>query len=1335
MDRFLLSCVVLLVMLAAAPAASGQSVTTLYSSIDGERTVSGVDSVPVGPSELGHFRAAMAFTPTKSGAAQLISLKQRCVIPYPQNTVCYGIGEVSIQEDENGRPSGRSLGTSGFYITDALSTQQSVVISGNPTGGSFRFKYPWHTVEGLFSERIPVADASAQAVSEALNAMPGIQAVGGVGVRGGPLPSRPVGIFFNSPTARPHMLDAFEDPLDPFTGGTVPRIEISGQPVRDSCGTLTPAPQLTAGRKYWAVVTSDDAIGWDDWTNDEAEVLEGIDDGPWRPAFNRKTLALKIDSGVNECVAVAVTTPEPGTELGGMYVRAGARRFAPPIELESKGVVPLAWSGASFSGPHAGLFSVLDASHQPFEFARPRMIGLNSKVQLNVACTGTEQDGIYRSTLTLETNDPDKRTIEFPVQCVVDNTPPTLSLAQPQPDGRDGWFVTPPAVTVTASDPLPGSGVVSTSCTRGDQASAAMGGTLEISLTGQGADDLRCAADDLAGNVADTIAWPFKVDTRAPVAEPVYEPARNANGWSNAATTVRFECGDAEPGSGVDAPATGGGSLEAETEGTDFTSAGCTDVAGNASTPTTATVRIDMTPPVIRPAGVMPAPNAAGWNRTDVTVTFECADTGHVQSGVVTDTLADVVVTDESDGAAIESEGTCADAADNRAEGARQLVKIDRTDPETTLDRGPSAATADSGAVLEFGGRDDRSGLAGFECRLDDAAYAACTSPVRLDGLADGGHTFRVRAVDVAGNTEATPAEHTWTLDTVAPETEILSGPDALTASQAASFTHRGDPLGGTAIAGYECRLDDAAWGDCRDYSELADGEHRFQVRARDMAGNADGTPAAWTWTVDTTAPATTITAKPGAQTTETGARFAFGANDDARFECRLDGAPFAPCTSEAAYADLEDGRHTFEVRAIDAIGNVERDPAAFSWEIGRVFAIDDGAATREDTPMTIDVGANDVRTGPLTIAADRTSHAGGTISLAGGESLRYVPPTDFSGTDTFAYTASRDGDTAAGLVTVTVEAVDDPPAFTRGVEVTVDEDSGAYRAAWASGIGAGPAERQSVRFAVGEPSNPGLFSVAPAISPEGELSFTPAPNANGSATVGVRLVDDGGQAASSELAITVRPVDDAPAVTVARDLRCGRSENGTFRLLVHDIDSDGSTLTVSGSASSDRVGLAFGGDGTERTVSITRKPGLRRATVTLRVADGAYAFETSIGLAVGTAGSDRIRGSAGTDLLFGLGGRDAIAGRGGDDLICGGTGSDALHGGAGDDVEIGGRGDDLLRGGAGNDVVRGDGGADSLFGGVGDDILRGGPRGDLFAPAPGADTLVDFDARKGDRR
>ncbi len=128
--------------------------------------------------------------------------------------------------------------------------------------------------------------------------------------------------------------------------------------------------------------------------------------------------------------------------------------------------------------------------------------------------------------------------------------------------------------------------------------------------------------------------------------------------------------------------------MSTETAGTDFTSAGCTDFAGWVATPVTETIRIDMTRPGIRSAGLTPAPNAAGWNRSDVTVGWNCDDTGSVQSGIATDGVQDVVVTQETASRRVSSSGTCADKAANQAAHIQQEVKLDKTDPTTTVDSG-----------------------------------------------------------------------------------------------------------------------------------------------------------------------------------------------------------------------------------------------------------------------------------------------------------------------------------------------------------------------------------------------------------------------------------------------------------------------------------------------------------------------------------------------------------------------------------------------------------------------------------------------------------------------
>jgi hypothetical protein len=85
----------------------------------------------------------------------------------------------------------------------------------------------------------------------------------------------------------------------------------------------------------------------------------------------------------------------------------------------------------------------------------------------------------------------------------------------------------------------------------------------------------------------------------------------------------------------------------------------------------------------------------------------------------------------------------------------------DTTPPETTIDSGPSGTVKPKDATFMF-----HSSEAGstFECKLDSGPYSACSSPKRYTGLANGSHTFLVRATDAAGNTDATPASRTWTV-------------------------------------------------------------------------------------------------------------------------------------------------------------------------------------------------------------------------------------------------------------------------------------------------------------------------------------------------------------------------------------------------------------------------------------------------------------------------------------------------------------------------------------------------------------------------------------------
>src|SRR5206468_653010 len=104
-------------------------------------------------------------------------------------------------------------------------------------------------------------------------------------------------------------------------------------------------------------------------------------------------------------------------------------------------------------------------------------------------------------------------------------------------------------------------------------------------------------------------------------------------------------------------------------------------------------------------------------------------------------------------------------------------------------------------------------------------------------------------------------------------------------------------------------------------------------------------------------------------------------------------------------------------------------------------------------------------------------------------------------------------GDSPAATVSILVSHVNIAPSFTKGADQTVLEDAGAQTVnAWATAISPGAGEAgQTVHFNVTGNTNAALFAAGPSISPTGTLTYTPAANANGAATITITLQDDGG--------------------------------------------------------------------------------------------------------------------------------------------------------------------------------------------------------------------------------
>jgi hypothetical protein len=86
----------------------------------------------------------------------------------------------------------------------------------------------------------------------------------------------------------------------------------------------------------------------------------------------------------------------------------------------------------------------------------------------------------------------------------------------------------------------------------------------------------------------------------------------------------------------------------------------------------------------------------------------------------------------------------------------------DTAAPDTTIGSGPAPTTTSTTATFSFSATEAG---ATFECSLDGAPFAPCRPDTPYGGLTTGRHDFWVRARDLAGNVDATPAHHAWTIE------------------------------------------------------------------------------------------------------------------------------------------------------------------------------------------------------------------------------------------------------------------------------------------------------------------------------------------------------------------------------------------------------------------------------------------------------------------------------------------------------------------------------------------------------------------------------------------
>jgi large repetitive protein len=688
------------------------------------------------------------------------------------------------------------------------------------------------------------------------------------------------------------------------------------------------------------------------------------------------------------------------------------------------------------------------------------------------------------------------------------------------------------------------------------------------------------------------LTWqqPAPVDPTAPITID-NAPA----GWQKAAFSVTLTCTDNLGGTGckttqyrLDSGAwQTGTSVSIATEGDHLLEYYSTDNANNLEAIVSTHAMLDTTAPSVSVSAAKAdttAYTAGTWTNQSVTVRFTCGD----NLSQVAACPADITYT--LDGTYTAS-GTAADNAGNSVNASFGLVKIDKTAPDTTITDQPAGLSNQASASFSFTSSEAGST---FACSLDGAAFAACDSPKTYTGLANGSHTFTVKATDTAGNVDATPASYTWSININAPvaqDQSVATNQDTPKAITLVATDADNDPLTYSIVAA-PAHGTLSGSGAAQTYTPNTgySGADSFTFKANDGAADSNIATVAITVTHVNHAPVAVndsystnedtalILTAPGVLSNDTDADsdplMAVKVSNPSHGMLTFNADGSFTYTSEANW----NGTDTFTYKAND--GTADSNVATITFAVNAVndapVAVEDTYTTQEDTALTVPAKGvltndSDVENSPLSaVLAAGPVH--GTLALNADGSFTYTPAVNWNGSDSFTYKAN-DGtaDSNVATVTLTVTAVNDAPAAD-SQSVTTAEDT-----AKAITLTGSDVEGSPLTFSiVTGPAHGALSGTAP------DLTYTPDANYNGPDAFTFKVNDGELDSGTAAVSITVTPVNDAP---VAVNDAYGTNEDTALTVpakgvLTNDSDVDSSTLTAVLAAGPAHGTLALNADG-----------------------------------------------------------------------------------------------------------------------------------------------------------
>jgi alpha-tubulin suppressor-like RCC1 family protein len=215
--------------------------------------------------------------------------------------------------------------------------------------------------------------------------------------------------------------------------------------------------------------------------------------------------------------------------------------------------------------------------------------------------------------------------------------------------------------------------------------------------------------------------------------------------------------------------------------------------------------------------------------------------------------------------------------------------------------------------------------------------------------------------------------------------------------------------------------------------------------------------------------------------------------------------------------------------------------------------AADDTASTSENTPVTIQVLANDTDVDGNSLSLQAVGAAGHGTAVANGSAVDYTPTAGFCGADSFTYTATDGSLTATATVHVSVSCVADSPVAVDDVKTTAEDTPVTVN------VLANDTDPDGDTLSVSTVTDPVHGTTVN--NGDGTVTYKPDANFCGTDTFSY-TASDGTLTDNATVTITVTCVNDPP---VAVDDAATTPEDTIVHVHVrtNDVDPDGDTLTI----------------------------------------------------------------------------------------------------------------------------------------------------------------------------